>query len=92
MDYVRVLYKRRWVAIPAFSDRRSRRRDQQLPHDADLRGAHAAADREGHAEGRRRSSTMFQSSDGWYNDDYYQTQYRILQSRSLARKTAELTH
>ena len=34
-------------------------------------------------------STIFQQSDGWYNDDFYQTQYRILQSRSLARKTAE---
>ena len=33
---------------------------------------------------------MFQESDGWYNDDFYQTQYRILQSRSLARRTAEL--
>ena len=29
---------------------------------------------------------MFQSQDGWYNDDFYQTQYRILQSRSLARR------
>ena len=33
---------------------------------------------------------MFQQQDGWYNDDFYQTQYRILQSRSLARRTVEL--
>ena len=33
---------------------------------------------------------MFQEQDGWYNDDFYQTQYRILQSRTLARRTVEL--
>ena len=32
-----------------------------------------------------RLDQMFQSQDGWYNDDFYQTQYRILQSRSLAK-------
>ncbi len=31
---------------------------------------------------------MFQSQDGWYNDDFYQTQYRILQSRSLGEADA----
>src|SRR5206468_3053893 len=34
--------------------------------------------------------TMFQEGDGWYNDDFYQTQIRILESRSLARQTAQL--
>jgi capsular exopolysaccharide synthesis family protein len=33
---------------------------------------------------------MFQEHEGWFNDDFYQTQYRILQSRSLARKTVEV--
>src|SRR5262249_38591122 len=33
---------------------------------------------------------MFQSQDGWFLDDFYQTQYRILQSRSLARRSIDL--
>ena len=28
-------------------------------------------------------STMFQQQEGWYNDDFYQTQYKILQSRPV---------
>ena len=32
---------------------------------------------------------MFKQQDGWYNDEFYQTQYRILQSRSLARKAVK---
>ena len=32
---------------------------------------------------------MFQSQDGWSNDDFYQTQYRILQSRTLAKQTID---
>ncbi len=32
---------------------------------------------------------MFQSQEAWFNDDFYQTQYRILQSRSLAKRTID---
>ena len=32
---------------------------------------------------------MFQSQDGWYDDDFYQTQFRILQSRTLAKRTID---
>ena len=32
---------------------------------------------------------MFQSQDAWFNDDFYQTQYRILQSRSLAKRAID---
>ena len=32
---------------------------------------------------------MFQTQEGWYNDEFYQTQYRILQSRSLAKRTID---
>ena len=32
---------------------------------------------------------MFQSQDGWSNDEFYQTQYRILQSRTLAKRTID---
>ena len=36
-----------------------------------------------------RLDQMFQSQDGWSNDEFYQTQYRILQSRSLAKRTID---
>ena len=88
MDYVRVVYKRRWVAIPAFlmvfvagainSYRATpiyeARTQLLIEKDAPKVG---------------NLNTIFQQQDGWYNDDFYQTQYRMLQSRSLARKTAE---
>jgi capsular exopolysaccharide synthesis family protein len=91
MDYVRVLYKRRWVAIPAFlivfavgginSYRKvtiyEARTQILIEKDTPKVGT---------------LETMFQQQDGWYNDDFYRTQYRILQSRSLARRTAELMH
>lgn len=88
MDYVRVVYKRRWVAIPVFlavlalgainSYRTTPlyRASTQILIEKDTPKVGDL-------------STIFQQNDGWYNDDFYQTQYRILQSRSLARKTAE---
>ena len=89
MDYVRVLYKRRWMAIPAFlivfivgtvnSFRTTpiyeARTQLLIEKDTPKVGT---------------LNTMFQEQDSWYNDDFYQTQYRILQSRSLARRTVEL--
>ena len=89
MDYVRVVYKRRWVAIPAFaivfmigainSYRTTpiyeARTQLLIEKDTPKVGT---------------LNTMFQEHDGWYNDDFYQTQYRILQSRSLARRTVEV--
>jgi capsular exopolysaccharide synthesis family protein len=88
MDYVRVVYKRRWVALPvllavftigAINSYRTTpvyRASTQIMIEKD---APKVGD----------LSTIFQQTDGWYNDDFYQTQYRILQSRTLARKTAE---
>lgn len=86
MDYVRVLYKRRWVAVPAFlivfvvgtvnAVRQTpiyQSRVQMLIETDSPKVA--------------KLDQMFQTQDGWYNDDFYQTQYRILQSRSLAKKT-----
>ncbi len=87
MDYVRVVYKRRWVAIPvllavftigAINSYRTTplyRASTQLLIEKD---SPKVGD----------LSTIFQQQDGWYNDDFYQTQYKILQSRSLARRTA----
>jgi succinoglycan biosynthesis transport protein ExoP len=87
-DYLRVIYKRRWVATPAFlavfalgainSYRTTPlyRASTQILIEKDTPKVGDL-------------STIFQQQDGWYNDDFYQTQYRILQSRSLSRRTAE---
>ncbi len=53
IDYLRVLYKRRWVAIPDIPRDPRRRCHQHLPDHADLRGARPDPDREGLAAGRR---------------------------------------
>ncbi len=89
LDYVRIVYKRRWIAIPALllvflvgalnSFRTTplyEARTQLLIEKDTPKVANL--------------NTMFQEQDGWYNDDFYQTQYRILQSRTLARRTVEL--
>lgn len=88
MDYVRILYKRRWIALPVFlvvfligavnalrkvPVYQSR---VQLLIEKDTPNV-ATLDQ------------MFQSQDGWMSDEFYQTQYRILQSRTLARRTID---
>jgi polysaccharide biosynthesis transport protein len=90
-DYARVVYKRRWIALPAcllvfsgmtFNSMRETpmyRSQVQLLIEKDAPTV-ATLDQ------------MFQSQDGWYNDEFYQTQHRILQSRTLARKTLDAMH
>ncbi len=87
-DYLRVLYKRRWVAIPGFllvflsgaigSVRTVPiyQAQTQLLIEKDARRATSL-------------NTVLQDPDTWYQDDFYPTQYRILQSRSLALRTAK---
>ena len=89
MDYVRVVYKRRWIAIPAlvvvfltgavnsFRTTPLYEARTQLLIEKDTPKVASL-------------NTMFQEQDGWYNDDFYQTQYKILQSRTLARRTVVL--
>ena len=88
LDYVRVVYKRRWLAIPVFAavvimgvlnavrETPIYRARTQLVIEKDTPTV-ATLDQ------------MFQSQDSWFNDAFYQTQYRILQSRSLARRTID---
>jgi succinoglycan biosynthesis transport protein ExoP len=90
-DYARVVYKRRWIALPAcllvfagmtFNSVRETpvyRSQVQLLIEKD-------------APTVARLDQMFQSQEGWYNDEFYQTQHRILQSRSLAKKTIDAMH
>jgi capsular exopolysaccharide synthesis family protein len=89
LDYVRVVYKRRWIAIPVFlivflvGAVNSYRTTPVYEASTQV-----LIEKDGPKIGRL--ETMFQDQEGWYNDEFYQTQYRILQSRSLARRTAEL--
>jgi polysaccharide biosynthesis transport protein len=88
IDYIRVVYKRRWIAVPAllivfligalnsFRTTPLYEARTQLLIEKDTPKVASL-------------NTMFQEQDGWYNDDFYQTQYRILQSRTLARRTVE---
>ena len=89
MDYVRVLYKRRWVAIPAFLIVFTIGTINSF-RTTPIYEAHAQLLIEKDTPKVGTLNTMFQESDGWYNDDFYQTQYRILQSRSLARRTVDI--
>ncbi len=86
-DYLRVLYKRRWVAIPGFllvflSGTIGSIRTvpvyearTQLVIEKDARRATSL-------------NTVMEERESWYQDDFYPTQYRILQSRTLAVRTA----
>lgn len=89
MDYVRVVYKRRWVAIPAFLIVFTIGAINSF-RTTPIYEAHTQVLIEKDTPKVGNLQTMFQDSDGWYTDDFYQTQIRILESRSLARQTAEL--
>jgi polysaccharide biosynthesis transport protein len=87
-DYLRVLYKRRWVAIPGFllifltgtidSIRTVPIYEArtQLLIEKDARRATSI-------------NTVLQDQESYYNDDFYPTQYKMLQSRTLAARTVE---
>src|SRR4029453_3655681 len=87
-DYLRVLYKRRAAATPAFlvilvvgviNTYRT----------TPIYEAHAQILIEKDTPRVAGLNDMFTQQDGWYNDEFYQTQYRILQSRSLARRAVK---
>jgi uncharacterized protein involved in exopolysaccharide biosynthesis len=85
-EYLRVLYKRRWVAVPAFlvvflsGTLNSIRTvpvyeaQTQLLIERDSRRVTSI-------------SSALDDRSAYYDDDFYPTQYRILQSRSLALRT-----
>lgn len=89
VDYLRVLYKRRWVAIPTFlivlvvGVVNTYRETPIYESRAQILIEKDTAKVAGFND-------LFATQDGWYNDEFYQTQYRILQSRSLARKAVQL--
>jgi capsular exopolysaccharide synthesis family protein len=88
LDYVRVVYKRRWIAIPIFllvvvAGSVSALREVPIYR------ARTQLMIEKDSPTVATLDQMFQTQDGWSNDEYYQTQYRVLQSRSLARRTID---
>lgn len=89
LDYLRVIYKRRWIAIPAFLVVFVIGSVNALRQTPIFQGrVQLLIEQE--SPSVTTLDQMFQSSgDTWYNDDFYQTQYRILQSRSLAKKTID---
>ena len=88
-DYLRVLYKRRWIAIPAFLVVFVTMTVNTL-RETPVYQARAQVLIEKDAPSVATLDQMFQSQDAWFNDDFYQTQNRILQSRSLAKKTIDM--
>ncbi|ODS54469.1 MAG: hypothetical protein ABS36_11255 [Acidobacteria bacterium SCN 69-37] len=88
-DYLRVLYKRRWVAIPGFL----------LVFVSGAIGSirtvpvyEARTQIIIEKDARRNTSinTVLEERESWYQDDFYPTQYRVLQSRTLAQRTARV--
>jgi capsular exopolysaccharide synthesis family protein len=90
-EYLRVLYKRRWVAIPGFllifltgaidSVRTVPIYEArtQLLIEKDARRATSL-------------NSVLEERTTWYEDDFYPTQQRILQSRMLAENTVDALH
>ncbi|HVT47800.1 MAG TPA: polysaccharide biosynthesis tyrosine autokinase [Vicinamibacterales bacterium] len=89
-EYLRILYKRRWVAIPGFlvvflTGAISSLRTTPLYE--------ATTQIQIEQDARRATSidSVLADRSSWYDDSFYPTQYRILQSRDLAlRAVAEL--
>src|SRR5260221_573826 len=89
MDYVRVIFKRRWVALPAFVVVFTVGAINSF-RTTPVYEAHTQLLIEKDTPKVGNLTTMFQETEGWYNDDFYQTQMRILESRTLARRTADV--
>jgi capsular exopolysaccharide synthesis family protein len=87
-DYVRILYKRRWIAIPAFLVVFVTMTVNAM-RETPLYQGRSQLLIEKDAPNVATLDQMFQSQEGWFNDEFYQTQHRILQSRSLAKRTID---
>ncbi len=87
-EYLRILYKRRWVAIPGFilvflTGAVSSLRTTPLYE--------ATTQIMVEKDARRATSidSVLAEREAWYEDTFYATQTRVLQSRQLAQKTVE---
>src|SRR3954468_4225077 len=88
LDHVRTIYKRWWIAIPVFLVVVVVGVLNAL-RETPLYRARTQVLIEKDAPTVATLDQMFQSQDGWFNDAFYQTQYRILQSRSLSKRAID---
>lgn len=85
-DYLRVLYKRRWVAVSAFLlvfvyAATSTLRKTPIYEST----TQVLIEKE--SQRTPVINSMMPATDGWFDDDFYQTQYRMMQSRAIAWRT-----
>lgn len=88
MDYVRVVYRRRWIALPVFLIVfviGAVNALRQIP----FYQARVQMLIQKDAPNVARLDQVFEPQNSWYDSDFYQTQFRILQSRTLARRTVD---
>ena len=86
-DYLRVLYKRRWVAIPGFLLVFLTGAIGSL-RTVPIYEARTQLLIEKDAKRNTSINSVLEDRDSWYEDDFYPTQQRILLSRTLGVRTA----
>src|SRR5689334_13708108 len=87
-DYARALYKRRWIAAPAFLILFVAGAVNTLRETPRYEGR-TQLEIESDTPKITKIDQMFQSDGSFMDDEFRQTQFRILQSRSLARRTID---
>src|SRR5262245_31701200 len=88
MDYLKVVYRRRWVALPVFLIVVIVGTVNAL-REVPIFQARVQMLIQKDAPSVARLDQVFEAQNSWYDSDFYQTQFRILQSRTLARKTID---
>jgi capsular exopolysaccharide synthesis family protein len=88
LDYLRVVYRRRWMALPVFLVLFVIGAVNTL-RETPVYQAHTQLLIQKDAPTVARLDQMFQTQDVWSESDFYQTQFRILQSRMLTRRVID---
>ena len=88
MDYLRVVYRRRWIALPVFLVVFVVGAVNAL-RETPVYEARVQLLIQKDAPSGARLDQVFDNQNAWYDTDFYMTQLRILQSRTLARRTID---
>jgi capsular exopolysaccharide synthesis family protein len=88
VDHFRVVYKRRWIALPVFLIFFVVGVVNAL-REIPVYQARAQVLIESDSPKVARLDQVFQAGGSYYDDDFLQTQFRILQSRTLAKRTLD---
>src|SRR5215475_12695096 len=91
MDYLKVVYRRRWVALPVFLIVFVVGAVNAL-REIPIFQARVQMLIQKDAPNVARLDQVFQAESSWSDSEFIQTQFRILQSRTLARKTIDAMH